>query len=508
MSYKERMIKGASWNFLFLMLAAPIGYFVRVLYANSLTKVEVGLFYAILDLIGMIAIFRSLGLNNAVIYFIPKFLVQNKKDLVKSTLISVLIIQILAAALVAVIIYIVSPLLIDHYINSKGQFGDFTTVSTIVIIMIFGFYIFEGIKNLIVNSLLGFQSQKIYGTYNFLNILSVLLLSAIFIYFGFGVYSPPLAYTFTTVLMILIYGAIFLKKIFPEFFVEKFSCSKKLLKDIFRYSIPVMFGSAGFIIMGYLDSVCLTYFTGLDAVADYKNVAMPTVLVLSYFASAICKVMLPMSTEMWEKGEKKNLSEGLKKILYYSFIVSVPFAVILAYFPTVLINLFFNENYLSAAIPMSILSFGIIFLSMNNILFDIFNGIGKPHLSAKILYTGTLFNLIFNLLLIPKFGTTGAAFTTTLSYILIQILQVKYLNKFLDYKFPLKKFVLCVFSSSISIVPLLIIKEMVFNEYVLLLCSGVFYFLTYFLSIYILKVIDLKEIKRLISKHRTLKTNL
>jgi O-antigen/teichoic acid export membrane protein len=295
--------------------------------------------------------------------------------------------------------------------------------------------------------------------------------------------------------MIIIYGTVFFKKTFPEVFTEKFNFSKKLLSDIFSYSMPVMFGSAGFLIMGYLDSICLTYFTGLDAVADYRNVAMPTVMVLSYFASSIVNVLLPMSTEMWEKGEKKNLSEGLKKILSYSFIISVPFAVILAYFPTVLINLFFNANYLSAAIPMSILSFGIIFLSMNNIVFNVFNGIGKPYISTKILYIGAIFNLIFNLLLIPKFGTIGAAFTTTLSYILIQVLQARYLNKFLDYIFPVKKFILCLISSLGSIVPLLIIKEIIVNEYLLIFLSGIIYILIYLLSIYVLGILNLNELK-------------
>ncbi len=44
MSYKERAIKGISWNFLLLILAAPIGYLVRMLYANEIPKLEVGLF--------------------------------------------------------------------------------------------------------------------------------------------------------------------------------------------------------------------------------------------------------------------------------------------------------------------------------------------------------------------------------------------------------------------------------------------------------------------------------
>jgi O-antigen/teichoic acid export membrane protein len=491
------MIKGAGWNFLFLVLAAPVGYFVRILYASSLTKVEVGLFYAIFDLIGMIAIFRSLGLTKSVIYFIPKFLVQNRKDLIKSTILSVLIIQVVMAFLVAFLMYLLSPLLIKHYINNQNQFlGDYAIISNMILIMIFGYYILDGTKSLLFNLFKGFQSQKLYSTCNFLNISSILILSFIFIYFGFGAYSPALAYTFTPILMILFYSLFFFKKTFPEFFTEKFNFSKKLLKDIFSYSLPILFGSAGFTIMGYLDTICLTYFTGLNAVADYRNVAMPTVLVLSYFANSICSVLLPMSTEMWEKGEQKNLSEGLKKILSYSFIISIPFSVLMAYSSTFLINVFFNENYLSAALPMSILSFGIIFLSMNNIVFNVFNGIGKPHLSTKILYIGAIFNLIFNLLFIPKFGTIGAAFTTMSSYILIQVFQSKYLNKFLGYKFPIKKFILCVCSSILALMPLVFIKGIISNIYMLILLSGVLYVTAYVLIIVIFKLIKIEELKK------------
>ncbi|MBA2850509.1 O-antigen/teichoic acid export membrane protein [Methanococcus maripaludis] len=495
MSYKERMIKGVSWNFLFLIMAAPVAYLVRIIYANSLTKVEVGLFYAILDLISIIAIFRSLGLNNAIIYFIPKFLVQNRKDQIKTTLISVLSIQILMSILGAFLMCLFSPIIINNYINSQNQFGDITIIFNIYSVMVLGYYIFDGIKLIIYNSLIGFQSQKIFSIFNFLNILTILILSIVFIYLGFGIRSPALAYTIAPVLMIIICGIIFLKNVFPEFFTEKLSFSKMLLKDIFSYSIPIMFGSAGFLIMGYLDSICLTYFTGLDTVADYRNVAMPTVMILSYFASAICKVLLPMSTEMWEKGEKKNLSEGLKKILSYSFIISIPLAVILAYFSNVIINLFFTENYLTAAFPMSILSFGMVFLSLNNIIFSIFNGIGKPHLSTKILYVGALFNLVFNLLLIPKFGAYGAAATTTMSYVLIQILQARYLNKFLGYKFPIKKFILCIISSLISIIPVMVIKELIFNKCILLLLSSMIYIIIYVSLIYALKIIKLGEMK-------------
>lgn len=49
MSYKEKAVKGVSWHLLSYFLAAPIAYLVRVLYANEIPKLDVGLFYAVLD---------------------------------------------------------------------------------------------------------------------------------------------------------------------------------------------------------------------------------------------------------------------------------------------------------------------------------------------------------------------------------------------------------------------------------------------------------------------------
>jgi len=57
------------WNFFLLILAAPIGYLVRILYAKELPKLEVGLFYAVLDFCCMVAIFKDLGLSAALVSY-------------------------------------------------------------------------------------------------------------------------------------------------------------------------------------------------------------------------------------------------------------------------------------------------------------------------------------------------------------------------------------------------------------------------------------------------------
>jgi O-antigen/teichoic acid export membrane protein len=332
----------------------------------------------------------------------------------------------------------------------------------------------------------------------------ILVLSAIFIYvLGMhNVFAPTYAYTLVPILMILIYGYIFIKKIFPEFFKEKFLFSKKLIKDLFSYGLPVMMGHAGGLVLGYVDGICLTYFTGLNAVADYRNVAMPTVSVLGYFASAVGAVLFPMSSELWEKGYKEALGYGVERICLYSFILVLPMAILMAYFPEVIINLFFNAQYLSASPAIRILSLGTVFLTLNNIGFTVLNGIGKPHLSTKILYFGAIFNLVFNILLIPNFGIIGASLTTVLGYLIMWILQVWYLSRFLNYSFLIKKWVLAVLVGIFSLIPLVLITKIISNVVLQLIIGGVVYFGVYLIGILGLKVVDIKEIHDTINKVR------
>ncbi|WP_048197393.1 flippase [Methanocaldococcus sp. FS406-22] len=501
MSYKERAIKGIGWNFLLLILAAPIGYLVRMLYANEIPKLEVGLFYAVLDFCCMVAIFKDLGLSAALVRYIPKFLHERRKDLIKSAIVSVGILQSSVSLIITILIILLAPFIAEFYINNQGQFtGHLDLVINVLIILSIGYW-FQSIMDVISNSIQGFQNQKYFGTINFVRIFLILVLSVVFIYiFGMhSVFTPTYAYTLAPILMILVYGYIFIKKIFSEFFKERFLFSKKLVKDLFSYGLPLMIGSAGSLVLGYVDGICLTYFTGLNAVADYRNVAMPTVSILGYFASAVGAVLFPMSSELWEKGYKEALGYGVERICLYSFVLVLPMAILMAYFPEVIINLFFNPQYLSAAPAIRILSLGTVFLTLNNIGFTVLNGIGKPHLSTKILYGGAIFNLVFNILLIPKFGIVGASLTTIFSYLIMWILQAWYLSRFLNYSFLIKKWILAVLVGIFSLIPLMLVTKIISNVVLQLIVGGVVYFGVYLIGILGLKIININEIKNIVS---------
>lgn len=503
LDYKKKAVRGVSWNLLSFALAAPLAYLVRVLYAKEIPKLEVGLFYAVWDFFNMLIVFRGFGLDQALIRFIPKYLAKNRMDLVKSSILSVGILQTLSSLIVALIVMYFAPLIAELYINNKGQFtGNLDIVISVLTIMAIGMYFLQSIADTLSYVLTGFQYQNYASSTRVIKMLSVFLISILFFYV-FNIHSalvPALAYSITPIIMMVVYGYVVFKKVFPEFFREKFTYSTKLIKELLSYGTYVMMGYAGGLILGYLDGICLTYFSGLNTVADYRNVAMPTVSILSYFAFSVGAVLFPMSSELWEKGHKKVLAYGVEKTFLYSLTLVVPLALFMAYFPTVIINLLFTSQYLTASGAIVILSLGAIFSTINSIGFSVLNGIGKPNLSTKILYVGATFNLIFNILLIPKYGIIGASITTVLGYIIMCIFQIKYLNKLLEYNFLNKKWILIPLLGIFSLLPVVFVKNIVNNPLLQFIFCGMVYFGTYTAGIFGLKVINIYEIKDIIGR--------
>ena len=84
---KDSFIKNLSIVYFFMLVGAPIGYLIRIFYARSLSLNDYGLFYSIIALFGLIGILNDIGMNSALIHYLPKFIKEkNYKKITSSIL--------------------------------------------------------------------------------------------------------------------------------------------------------------------------------------------------------------------------------------------------------------------------------------------------------------------------------------------------------------------------------------------------------------------------------------
>ncbi|MDR0606830.1 MAG: oligosaccharide flippase family protein [Candidatus Peribacteria bacterium] len=87
------------------MIVAPIGYLLRMFLSNTVSVAEVGIFYSVLGLMGLIATYNDLGLTEAMQYFIPKFRIKNEKAKVRLVIIASFLMQMMTGVLIFCLLY-------------------------------------------------------------------------------------------------------------------------------------------------------------------------------------------------------------------------------------------------------------------------------------------------------------------------------------------------------------------------------------------------------------------
>ena len=491
-NYTKFAVRGTVKVLIISLVAGFLGYVVRAVLARNLGVEDFGLFNSVFAFLGLIGAFDSLGFDKALVKFIPEFRHRNRNDFIKSSLIYVCAIMLLINIVIIAAVYLLSSYLSFHYFHSAKA-------DIVLKILVIGFFI-DSFASVLKFAFQGFKELGYYSMIDVIRMALVLLVVYIGIKLNYGILGPAVAYTIAPLILLLIFGWIFLRKVFPAFFESKFVLDKKMLKDVSKYSIFVTETTAAGLILYYTDILALTYFADLKSVGLY-SVALPTARVLIYFTRALGGVVLPLTAELWVKEKKVLLKDGIELLYKYSFIAIVPIVFVMVAFSDLIISVFYGKNYLEASMSMKILSVGMMFTIFNGVNISFFSGIGKPKIGAIINYTAAVFNFVLNILLIPYLGILGAAMATTISYFAMMITGLYYTRRYINLTFPVmvwvKTFAVGLFFVFIIWYMKKIISLNVWIETpIVIFAAGAFYIA----ALFALRIVDLKELKMLYSR--------
>jgi O-antigen/teichoic acid export membrane protein len=179
-----------------------------------------------------------------------------------------------------------------------------------------------------------------------------------------------------------------------------------------------------------------------------------------------------------------------KQIVKWTFIINLPLFLIILIFPGVALNILFGTEYLAAENALMILSIGGLFVSLTTIFSTLLFIKGKSKLVLLNILVVALFNVILDILLIPKYGLEGAAFATLLSNILFGVAALIETKIYFGF-IPLRKKMLSIFIASfIPLLLIIFIKELLAINILSLILIGILFVLVYLITIYIIKGFD------------------
>lgn len=411
------IIKHAFWALIILGIATLLQFLFDLVMARSFGTHGTGMFYLSLSVLMTLALVGRLGLDRAVVRFIPPFLTQEKQGDAKGVVRSSIQLSLIITLPLALLLFLFAPFLAGTIFN-EPEITSYLQIFAVAVPAFALVYVFGGILRAMkrTRESLTIERIVIYA----IGIIAVLLLGGIYqlggAVFGFA-------------------AAIFISAGVGAWLIAKnlrtqqptVTFSKKAL---LRSAAPLLFVVFATQMNGQASVLILGAFADSSAVGIF-NIALKVSMLMSLVLTAINVIAATKISELYANGKKKELDTTIRKISALGAVAGLPIFLVLALFPHFLLSLF-GQGFIDGSNALIILAFGqLINVTLGSAIFVLAMTDHERSLASAVAISLGI-NITLGFILIPPFGIMGAAITTTTTLIvscLIMLLLVKkYLN--------------------------------------------------------------------------------
>ena len=494
--YFKRVVQGAFLIFIFNIFAAFFSYLMRFVMTSNLTPQDYALFYSCFSLVGLVMIFSDLGLTHSMIYHISRYRAQGKYDLLKNSILTGFLMQLLLGIVFASIIFFSSKYIATYYLHLSYVSTGYESAVLILQLLALGVFL-NVFLNIVTAIFQGFQQMKIVAIGELSRMFMWFAFTTGLVFMGFSVISPALGFVLAYVTMSVIFGFVAIRLIPKSKTISR--PDNEMAKKLFGYGLPVMISLAVGYVLSYTDTIMLTLLTGLGQIHLYQT-AQPTATLLWFFSGSLVVVLFPLITEIHAKTPEK-VGKNMGLIYKYIWLVVIPAALIMFSFSAEILGVLFGPNYVGGSNVLKILSVGAIFFSVTQINGTFLNGIGKPDSYKNVVYKGAAFNVVGNFVLIPILGMEGAAFSTLLAYLYMFFGTFIEMRKLTRPSIPYGAWAKTIFSGLIALAALYVTKTLVVASVFVEIALGLAVFGVVFgVFVLMFRVITVGEITKILKK--------
>ncbi|MBL4668380.1 MAG: polysaccharide biosynthesis C-terminal domain-containing protein [Flavobacteriales bacterium] len=284
----------------------------------------------------------------------------------------------------------------------------------------------------LVNSLIGAflktaKSFKYINRISLINsIFNVSTYSLLFYLNSKGIIDVDIQFIFTTSISILLINTLMWLFSFKKseiIFLPAFKLSfKKDIKPFFGYIFPVFISLVINFLNYRFDIWLVSYYNGYIQLGIYVLAVNFAQFILLY-SRIIGSVMMPYLSEDNDEQRRKYFTT-YSRINFTSVVLIVIFLAIIGEW---LLGFLYGKEFASSAGPFNILLIGMVFTAMSQLFSIMLFSKGKNNVALVANSVGLIATILFDVLLIPKYGIIGAAAATSISYFLLFLVLLYYL---------------------------------------------------------------------------------
>ena len=215
-----------------------------------------------------------------------------------------------------------------------------------------------------------------------------------------------------------------------------FTFSRKILKELLSFSLPLVISSAALFFANYVDRFAIKKLMTLTDLGIYAvgfRISYLVMLVMIGFQGALTPLI-------YKHYKEEETPRKLALLFRYFIVLSILIFSVLILFSSELINLMANKEYIGAIQVIPFLVLSVLF----NKMYIFFPGLGirkKTIIIAIINIGSAALNLILNFVLIPFWGISGAAIATCISAFSYLVVYVIFSQKYYSIPYETKKII-------------------------------------------------------------------
>jgi O-antigen/teichoic acid export membrane protein len=234
--------------------------------------------------------------------------------------------------------------------------------------------------------------------------------------------SLAYGYLLVEFITVVVFSALIICELRRQKLPLELSCIKFPIREIFGFSLPLMASNVIGTIGNSIPVLLLGYFHPMSTVAYYR-VVLPAAVLCGMIPGNFMPLYLPFASRLYAKGDTAGINHLFWETSVWMSVLAFPIFLVTACFARPLTIFLYGSRYAESAPILAILSLGYFI----NVIFA-FNGVtlkvlGKIRSMVILNIVTPIIIVVFNLLLIPRYGAVGAAVATCAGVIMQNLLR-------------------------------------------------------------------------------------
>jgi len=400
------------------LLVGFSGIILLPILTKTLSIHDYGAWVQVIVTLGLASSIAILGLNGAMVRFLPGGSKGAQRDMFFSMICIVFIV-----GLIISVAMILMPGIIAQIVGNEKIVPILALIVPVYCVNLMFLTFFMAIGQM-----------KRYSLFLLLQTYGDVLLVAYLV--QYGVIGAVSAILFVRIALFVLMSWYVIKEL--GFSIPTFSRTREHL----NYSVPLIpTGFSGWVVSSS-DRYLILFFLGLSYVGIYSpGYALGTIIFM--FLTPILAVLTPTISKLYEEDKRDEARQYLSYALKYFLALAIPSVMGLTILSKQMLIILTTGEIAAQGYPITpFVALGVLFYGVSGINGQVLMLAKKTRIIGATAMSAAFANFILNIIFIPQIGIVGAAFTTLITYALmtaiITYFSSKYFTLGIDWTFILK----------------------------------------------------------------------